>query len=280
MHEPMLSSDGTLGTALRLQRNRRVWTAGVIEPGERAMIAGVMRLGDRPVRAVMTPRRDVDMIDLSADSGTIRRIILDSGHSRLPVHEGTPEEMLGVVHARDLLDAYLRDEPPGVRARDICAEDVRARVQPAPTVPDTADALDVVDVIKGSAVHMGLIHDEYGHFQGIVTNADILKAIVGDFQTAEGSAEPEAVQREDGSWLIAGRMPADEMAERLGIVIPQERGYHTAAGFVLYWLGHLPAVGEGFDTQGWRFEVVDLDGRRIDKILATRLAGGRRRAAA
>ena len=107
-----------------------------------------------------------------------------------------------------------------------------------------------------------------------------MKAIVGDFQTAEGSAEPEAVQREDGSWLIAGRMPADEMAERLGIVIPQERGYHTAAGFVLYWLGHLPAVGEGFDTQGWRFEVVDLDGRRIDKILATRLAGGRRRAAA
>ena len=105
----------------------------MIEPGERAMIAGVMRLGDRPVRAVMTPRRDVDMIDLSADPARIRRIILDSGHSRLPVHEGTPEEMLGVVHARDLLDAYLRDEPPGVRARDICAEDVRARVQPAPT---------------------------------------------------------------------------------------------------------------------------------------------------
>jgi putative hemolysin len=255
-------------------------TAGVIEPGERAMIAGVMRLGDRPVRAVMTPRRDVDMIDLSDDPGAIRQIILDSGHSRLPVHDGSPEEMLGVVHARDLLDAYLRDEPPGIRARDIRAEDVRARVQPAPTVPDTADALDVVDVIKGSAVHMGLIHDEYGHFQGIVTNADILKAIVGDFRTDEGPVEPEAVQREDGSWLIAGRMPADEMAERLGIVIPQERGYHTAAGFVLHWLGHLPEVGESFNTHGWCFEVVDLDGRRIDKILATRLAGGRRRAAA
>jgi putative hemolysin len=240
----------------------------------------VMRLGDRPVRAVMTPRRDVDMIDLSDDPGAIRQIILDSGHSRLPVHDGSPEEMLGVVHARDLLDAYLRDEPPGIRARDIRAEDVRARVQPAPTVPDTADALDVVDVIKGSAVHMGLIHDEYGHFQGIVTNADILKAIVGDFRTDEGPVEPEAVQREDGSWLIAGRMPADEMAERLGIVIPQERGYHTAAGFVLHWFGHLPEVGESFNTHGWCFEVVDLDGRRIDKILATRLAGGRRRAAA
>jgi putative hemolysin len=244
-------------------------SAGVIEPGERAMIAGVMRLGDRPVRAVMTPRREVDMIDLTADENDIRRTIGESIHSRLPVHEGEPEEMLGVVHAKDLLDAYLRGERP----------DVRARVRSAPNVPDTADALDVVDLIKGSPVHMALVHDEYGHFEGVVTNTDILGAIVGDFRTNEGSVELDAVQRDDGSWLIAGSMPVDEMAERLPIAVPPERSYHTAAGFVLSELGHLPLVGESFDSQGWRFEVVDLDGRRIDKILARRIVGGRRRVA-
>jgi magnesium and cobalt exporter, CNNM family len=252
-------------------------TAGVIEPGERAMIAGVMRLGDRPVRAVMTPRREVDMVDLSADPDTIRSTILQSIHSRLPVHDDTPEAMLGVVQAKDLLDVYLRSERPDMRAQ-IRAE-VRAQIRPAPIVPDTADALDVVDLIKGSPVHMGLIHDEYGHFEGIVTNADILEAIVGDFRTDEGPVEPDAVQRDDGSWLISGSMPVDEMADRLAIAIPQERAYHTAAGFVLNGLGYLPEVGETFDAQGWRFEVVDLDGRRIDKILASRIAGGRRRAA-
>src|SRR6266699_7068230 len=198
-------------------------TAGILEPGERAMIAGVMRLGDRPVRAVMTPRRQVDMVDLSADPEEIRRTILESAHSRLPAHTGTPEEMLGIVQAKDLLDAYLRGERP----------DIRAQVRPAPNVPDTADALDVLDVIKGSPVHMALVHDEYGQFEGVVTNADILEAIVGDFQTDEGSVEPEAVQREDGSWLISGSMPADEMADRLSISLPPDRSYHTAAGFVL-----------------------------------------------
>jgi putative hemolysin len=244
-------------------------TAGVIEPGERAMIAGVMRLGDRPVRAVMTPRREVDMIDLTADPEDIRRMIVESIHSRLPVHAGTPAEMLGVVQAKDLLDAYLHDERP----------DIRAQVRPAANVPDTADALDVVDVIKGSPVHMALVHDEYGHFEGVITNADILEAIVGEFRTDEGPVEPDAVQRDDGSWLIAGSMPVDEMADRLSMALPPERKYHTAAGFVLNQLGHLPAIGESFDHQGWRFEVVDLDGRRIDKILARRIGAGRRRAA-
>ena len=245
-------------------------SAGVIEPGEREMIAGVMRLGDRPVRAVMTPRGEVDMIDLSSDPETIRRTLRDSIHSRLPVHEGSPEEMIGVVQAKDLLDAYLADGLPNVR------DHVRA----APTVPDTADALDVVDAIKLSPVHMALIHDEYGDFEGIITNADILEAIVGDFRTDDGPVEPDAVQREDGSWLIAGSMPVDEMADRLFIAVPEERNYHTAAGFVLNQLGYLPAIGESFVEQGWRFEVIDVDGRRIDKILATRLGERRGRAGA
>jgi putative hemolysin len=243
-------------------------STGVIEPGERAMIAGVMRLGDRPVQAVMTPRRELDMVDLSADAATIRTAIAGSIHSRLPVHDGDPEEILGVVQAKDLLDAYLRGESP----------DMRGRVRSAPNVPDTADALDLVDVIKRSPVHLALVYDEYGHFEGIVTNADILQAIVGDFRTDDDPVEPDAVRRADGSWLIAGSMPVDEMAERLSIDIPRERTYHTAAGFLLNRFGHLPEVGESFDMQGWCFEVVDLDGRRIDKILARRIAGGRRRA--
>jgi putative hemolysin len=245
-------------------------TAGILEPGERAMIAGVMRLGDRPVRAVMTPRREVDVIDLTDDAQTIRRTIFESVHSRFPVHEGSAEEMLGVVQAKDLLDAYMRGETP----------DVRAHVRPAPTIPDTVDALDVVDMIKSSPVHMALVHDEYGHFEGVVTNADILEAIVGEFRTDEGPVEPDARQRDDGSWLLSGTMPVDEMAERLRLSISPDRTYHTAAGFMLSQFGRLPEAGESFDAFGWRFEVVDLDGRRIDKILATRLAGVRRRAAA
>jgi len=244
-------------------------TAGLIEPGERAMIAGVMRLGDRPVRAVMTPRREVDVIDVSDEPEDIRRAIMESVHSRLPVHDGETEEILGVVQAKDLLDACLRGHHP----------DVRAHLRTAPFVPDTADALDVVDVIKNSTVHIALVHDEYGHFEGVVTNSDILAAIVGEFRTDEGPVEPDAVQRDDGSWLISGSMPVDEMADRLSIAVPPERAYHTAAGFVLNELGYLPEIGETFDTQGWRFEVVDLDGRRIDKILARRIAGGRRRVA-
>lgn len=123
---------------------------------------------------------------------------------------------------------------------------------------------------------MALIHDEYGHFQGVVTNANILEAIIGDFRTDEGPAEPDVVRRDDGSWLIAGSMPVDEMAERLSIAIPQERTYHTAAGFALSSLGRLPEIGESFEAQGWRFEVVDLDGRRIDKLIAGHVAPARR----
>ena len=143
------------------------------------MIAGVMRLGDRPVRAVMTPRREVDMIDLTADPGDIRRMLVESIHSRLPVHAGAPEEMLGVVQAKDLFDACLRGERLDIRGSGRAAN-----------VPDTVDALDVVDVIKASPVHMALVHDEYGHFQGVVTDADILEAIVGDFRTDEGPSNP------------------------------------------------------------------------------------------
>jgi putative hemolysin len=236
-------------------------TAGVIETDERKMIAGVMRLGDRAVRGVMTPRTDVDWIDLDDDEFDIRETLINTPHSRLPVAEGHPDNMLGVVQARELLAASLRNEPL----------DIRAHIRKAPIIPDTLDALDALEVLRKAEVPMALVHDEYGHFDGVVTPADILDAIAGAFRSDEGQAEPEAVQREDGSWLLAGWMPADEMAEQLGIALPERRNYETVAGLVIGELQHLPTAGEAVETLGWRFEVVDLDGRRIDKVLASRI---------
>jgi putative hemolysin len=233
-------------------------TAGVIETDERKMISGVLRLGDRAVRGVMTPRTDVDWIDLDDTEFDIREILINSPHSRLPVAEEHPDNMLGVVQARELLAASLRDEPL----------DIRKHIRKAPIIPDTLDALDALEVLRQAEVPMALVHDEYGHFDGVVTPADILDAIAGAFRSDEGEAEPEAVQREDGSWLLAGWMPADEMAEQFGITLPERRNYETVAGLVIGELQHLPNVGEAVETLGWRFEVVDMDGRRIDKVLA------------
>jgi len=140
-------------------------------------------------------------------------------------------------------------------------------------VHDNADALDVLTTLKEADIPVALVHDEYGDFEGIVTPADILETIVGVFKSDLGEEEePGAVEREDGSWLLAGYLPTDEMAELLNITLPEKRDYETLAGFVLSHMHHLPEVGEHVDALGWRFEVVDLDGRRIDKILASRKA--------
>lgn len=234
--------------------------AGVLEPGEREMIAGVMRLGDRPVRQVMTPRFEVDVIDLSDSSTEIIAQVRESQHSRFPVHEGNPDEVIGILWVKDILDA----------GRNTKTAELRAMVRPAAIIPETMDALDVVEILKKSSVHMGLVHDEYGHFQGVVTSSDILEAIVGSFATDEGAPEPAVVTREDGSLLVAGWMQADEFAETLGIVVPETRTYDTVAGFLIEAFGRLPAVGDHVTVQNWKFEIMDLDGRRIDKVLACR----------
>jgi putative hemolysin len=237
--------------------------AGVLEPGEKEMIAGVMRLGDLPVGAVMTPRHEASMIDLADPPSEIFAALSKTNHSRCVVFEGNRDAALGIVQAKDMLDVYLAGKTP----------DIGALVREAPIIPETLDARDVVALLRDSPVHMGLVHDEYGVFQGVVTSADILEAIVGSFHTEEGPAEPAYVKRDDGSFLISGWMPALEFADLLGIELPASRPYQTFAGFLLQEFATIPNVGDKISVADWQFEIVDLDGRRIDKVLATRLEG-------
>lgn len=242
-------------------------SAGVIETGERQMIAGVMRLADRAVVGLMTPRTDVDWIDVTAPEDAIKRRLIATTHSRLPVGEGSSDALIGVVQTRTLLADLLAGK----------ALDVRAAMRSAPIIPETTDALDVLAILRNAEVPMALIHDEYGHFEGLVTPADILEAIAGVFRSDSAENEPYATERDDGSWLFAGSMPVDEMADTIGLALPEQRAYETVAGFVLSHLQHLPKTGERIDAGGWRFEVVDLDGRRIDKVLASRVPAATRR---
>jgi putative hemolysin len=234
--------------------------SGVIEESERAIISGVVRLADRPVREVMTPRTEIDWIDVDAEPKAIAAAILATPHSRLPVAEGSVDNIIGVVQARDLVVAQFE-------GRKL---DLRKLMRAAPIVPDQVDAMDVLTALKAADVPMAFVHDEYGHFEGVVTPADLLSAIAGDFVSDQDEGDdPAVVVRDDGSMLVAGWMPADALAERLGLTLDDDRDFATAAGFVLDELKHLPTTGEAFISQGYRFEVVDLDGRKIDKLLVS-----------
>ena len=231
---------------------------GVIEEGERAILSGVMRLGDRAVRELMTPRTVIDWLDARASDAEIREALSRSPHSLLPVADGSVDKVLGVVKAREVLALLLAGKP--VRLQ-------RLMKKPA-VVPDQLDAMDALRILQGSGLGMAMVHDEYGHLDGIVTPADLLTAMAGTFASLQDEGdEPELLEREDGSLLISGAMGADAMADRLSIDLPDDREFATAAGYVLYMLKRLPHEGEHFTDQGWRFEVVDMDGRKIDKLL-------------
>ena len=234
--------------------------SGVIEEHERSIISGVVRLADRPVREVMTPRTEVDWLDIALDDAGIRQKLLSTPHSRLPVAQGSIDAVVGVVQARDVATALFRGE----------TLDLAKLTRKAPVVVDQIDALDALDALRRAEVPMALIHDEYGHFEGVVTPADLLAAIAGEFASdAEPGEGPNVVERDDGSLLVAGTMAADALAERLGIDLPEDRDYATVAGLALAVFRKLPLEGESFEEQGWKFEVVDLDGRRIDKLLVS-----------
>jgi putative hemolysin len=234
--------------------------AGVIEESERAIISGVVRLADRPAREVMTPRTDVDWIEVDADPDTIRDTLRDTPHSRLPVAEGSVDNLIGVVQARDIVKAFVEGRPL----------DLRALMRTAPVIPDQMDAMDALAVLRDSDVPMVFVHDEYGHFDGLVTPADLLAALAGAFASnSDDSSDPPLVEREDGSWLISGSLSADSLTDQLGVALPEDRDYSTVAGFALSVLKRIPETGERFSYTDWSFEIVDMDGRKIDKLIAT-----------
>lgn len=233
--------------------------AGVLERDEREMISGVMRLADRSARALMTPRREVEVIDLSDTLDEIRAQIRATRRNRLPVQDGEADSIIGIIEMKDLFEALADDKV-----------ELRNLVREAPVVLDTTGALDVLRALRATHVHMALVFDEYGHFEGIITSSDVLEAITGVFQD-EDEDEPAIVTRADGSFLVAGWMQVDEFSHELGIHVPRDADYQTVAGFVLAEMNRLPNVGENFVKGHWRFEVVDLDGRRIDKLLVSRV---------
>jgi putative hemolysin len=239
-------------------------TAGVIEGKERELISGIMRLADRQVRGVMTPRPEVDWIDIKAPDAEVRARLIATPHSRLLVGEGAIDRIVGVVQARDALAALLEGKPL----------DLEGLVRKAPVVPDVADATVALAALRNADVPMAVVVDEYGHFEGVVTPADLLAAIAGEFRSdMDDEHDPALLRREDGSWLVSGSLAADMLAERLDFRLEEERDYQTVAGLVLAELRHIPKVGESFTAHGFRFEVVDMDGRKIDKLIVSPVAG-------
>ncbi|UVD57771.1 hemolysin family protein [Rhizobium sp. Pop5] len=233
-------------------------SAGVIESEESAMISGVMRLADRTARALMTPRRDVEIIDIDDSLDEIRTQLHRTKRSRLPVRKGSSDEVIGILPVKDFYDSMSERG----------SADIKALTQDVPVVSDLSTAINVIEAIRKSPVHMVLVFDEYGHFEGIVSSGDILEAIMGALQ--EGPVDEQAIaRRDDGSYLVSGWTPIDEFAEFLNLKLDDDLEYQTVAGLVLEELKHLPELGESFTRDGWRFEVIDLDGRRVDKILVS-----------
>lgn len=232
--------------------------SGAIEEDSRAILAGVVKLSDRTVREVMTPRTELEWLERDARPRDIRRAVTATNHSLMPVGEGSSDAMLGVVKVREVLASLLAEETPDL-----------AKIMRKPAIiPDQLDALDALRILQGADVAMAMVHDEYGHFEGVVTPGDLLAAIVGDFasQFDEGES-PLLTERSDGSWLVSGALPAERLTENFALDLPDTREFATAAGYVLWVMKRLPREGEFFSAQGWHFEVVDMDGRRIDKLL-------------
>ncbi|MCA3575286.1 MAG: CBS domain-containing protein, partial [Aestuariivirga sp.] len=219
------------------------------------------------VRALMTPMTDIDMIGVDDDLADIRKTIVATPHSRIPVHGEDPENVIGIIVIKDVADVLLQ-------RRKL---DIAKLVQTVPVIPESMPALEAMELFRGSSIHLAFVQDEYGRTLGIITAADLLNAIAGSLEPM-GEGVDGAVQREDGSWLLPGDLAVDEMAELIGFSLPPKRRYETVAGLVIDAFKHLPSLGQAVKVGNWRFEVVDLDGRRVDKVLASRAAGVHRQA--
>jgi len=237
--------------------------AGVIEAQEHQMVRNVFRLDDRQVGSMMIPRAEIVWFDVAASAADVLRTISDQEHSRYPVCRGGLEDVLGVVSAQSLLQQVMQ-------GGEVSLQD---KLQPSVFVPETLSGMELLEHFRASSAQLVFVVDEYGEVQGMITVRDVLEAITGEFTTPTDDSS-WAVQRDDGSWLFDGLIPVPELKDRLDLrELPEEdRGrYNTLAGMVMLLLGRLPHTADSVEWEGWRFEVVDLDGKRVDKVLAARL---------
>lgn len=234
--------------------------AGTFEEAEQDMVERVFRLGDRPVSALMTPRPDIVWLDLEDSAEENRTKMTDSSHSRFPVCQSGLDNVLGLIFVTDLLGRCLSGQQL----------DLTGSLRQPVFVPESTRGLKVLELFKQTGIHMALVVDEYGVIQGLVTLNDIMVEIVGDVPSIDELEEPQAVQREDGSWLLDGMLPVDEFWEIFDLtqLSGEHRGnYQTLGGFVITHLGRIPAAADHFEWEGMRFEVMDMDGNRVDKVL-------------
>jgi putative hemolysin len=233
---------------------------GVFEPTEQEMVERVFRLGDRTVNALMTPRPDVVWLDPNEPPEETQKKITADSHTHYPVAEGQIDRIIGLVNSKDLLSQNLSCKPI----------DLRSVLRPAVFIPESMSALDVLERLKQKRTHVAFVIDEHGGFQGLVTTSDILEAIVGDIPIIDEAEEADIVRREDGSWLVDGKVLADELRELLQVnelPFEDENLYQTVGGLVMAFLGRIPKSGDHFDWNGFRLEVMDMDGHRVDKVL-------------
>jgi putative hemolysin len=239
--------------------------AGVIEAQEHQLVRNVFRLDDRQIGSMMIPRADIIWLDAGAPFEQMLERMVHSGRSRYPVCRGGLDDVIGVVAAHTLLPTLAQGRQP----------DLNAHLKPPVFVPETLSGMELLEHFRQTSADMVFVVDEYGAVQGVITERDLLEAITGEFVGADPGEEAWATQRADGSWLMDGLIPIPELKDRLAIKeVPEEdRGrYNTLAGMVMLLLGRLPNTGDSVEWDGWRFEVVDLDGKRVDKLLVQRCA--------
>lgn len=245
---------------------RESTNAGVFEKTEHEIVSRALRLDDQPVAALMTPRMDIHYIDLEdpVDANLLK--IADSPYNRFPVCKGDLSQVVGILHAGSLFEQ-------SIRGQEI---DIATATQPPLFVPETISAMQLLETLKKHRAELALIIDEYGEIEGMVTLSDVMGALVGDVSMIDEHQEEDAVRRDDGSWLIDGGITLDRFRELLETEVrfPEEESgnYHTLAGFVMTWLGHVPKVSEHFEWEGYRIEVMDMDRNRIDRLLIARIA--------
>jgi putative hemolysin len=230
---------------------------GEFHPAEEEMIKGVFALADRSASAIMTPRHEVVWLDLTQPAEELQRLIVESGLSRFPAAEGSLDHFVGVIEVKDLIAGCFAGVPV----------ELRAAVREPLVFPETTSALQILHDFQNRKAEVGIVVDEYGGFEGIVTVADLAMRVLGLDED-----EDTLVRREDGSWLVDAMMNFADFADSVGLRVEDEAEYDTVAGFVVARLGRLPRVADRLEANGFRFEIVDMDGRRVDKVLVSKAA--------